>query len=116
MPPYRNPALGASFYTKFVRAGSDLFVGESLYQRHKTIVEVDHLEGRIAELKAVNPEQVDAGILSVEPESIVVFETSDTLRLPVDGHKDEAREGTVAVLREQSPGRMVRGERAWITS
>jgi hypothetical protein len=109
MPPYQVPEPNTEYYSKFIRLEGDIFVGRPYLQDgHMKIAEMDHLQARIDELKAANPDQIDAGYLKVEPDTIAVFQDSEMLKLPVSGHEEQARAITLQTFEQQTPGRRIK--------
>jgi len=112
MPPYQEPKYGETLDAKFIRIQRSIFVGVDPYANHPDIVELDHLEGSIARLRGEKPDEVDAGWVGVSTtKDILANGYSEELDLPVLGHAKKAREITLRVLAEQSPGHNVFGFR-----
>lgn len=96
MPPWRTPEAEARFDAKFIRVGSDIFVGNSIHDGHQDIEIMDGLEARIQRLRITTPIEVDAGVVSVKPSGIIsVTGEFGSLQLPVYEVFGEARDATV---------------------
>ncbi len=109
MPPYQIPEPNTEYYSKFIRLEGDIFVGRPYLQDgHLKIAEMDNLSERIQQLRTTNPNQVDAGYLKIEPDTIVVWNDSEMLELPVRGHESEARAITLQAFEQQTPGRSIK--------
>lgn len=104
MPPYERPKPGTKFLAKFIRIQKDLFVGRDINDNHKTIIELDNLEKSVNKMRQENPEEIDAGWVSIAGNNqISVFENSLTFNLPIAGYESKAREITKKTFAEQSP-------------
>ncbi len=111
MPPYIPPELGERLTVKFVRVERDIFIGRDRNDHHSDIVAMDGLGEAIERVSAINPTEVDAGILLVRDRDIFVSQNSSSLDLPVTGHFTEARRITNRDFAEQSPNHNVVGFR-----
>src|SRR3989344_5100853 len=100
-----SEAIPLGYFTNFVRQGSELLVdntGHVKAARNGGILD-DILRRRLEE-----PETVDGGWIVAEEGEMVVDGFSSGLKLPVDAVAARAREITIAVFKQESPGINVR--------
>lgn len=110
MPPYKNPDPNTHGNLRFVRIFNDIFVGNTLNDKHKDIVRIDQIADAVEHARKTQPSQVDAGFVSFsDGGTIILDQRSDMLDLPVYGHAQEARKITLKCFEEQSPNRRVVG-------
>ena len=113
MPPYQEPNVPTSNILRFIRVKRDIFVGNTIEDRHKNIVAVDDLSEAIRNIRKTEPAEIDAGFVSFTPEGLIfVGQQSDVLELPEYSYFKKARETTIRDFQEQSPSHIVKGERS----
>lgn len=94
------------YSAKFIRVGDRLFTGapDDMDTSHSDICRVDGVVVEMQTLKQQNPTEVDGGMYFVHNNEVIVSGSSWSLGIPVKVVAEEARDKTVTLFRQQSPG------------
>ena len=94
------------YSAKFIRVGDRLFTGApgDMDTNHSDIAKDDGVFTEMQTLKQASPVEVDGGMYFVSKDKVTVGGSSWTLRIPVEVVADEARNKTITLFRQQSPG------------